>query len=78
MDRGGQVFYVYNRVDTIDQKFLSYKNWCLKQYWICSWSNEWKFSLKNLMDFIEGVYDVLVATTIIETGVDISTSILFH
>ena len=32
-----------------------------------------EIQLENtLMDFIEGVYDVLVATTIIETGVDIS------
>ena len=31
IDRGGQVFYVYNRVDTIDQKCQNCKSWFLKQ-----------------------------------------------
>ena len=29
---------------------------------------------KNMLDFIKGAYDVLIATTIIESGIDISNA----
>lgn len=73
MDRGGQVFYVYNRVDTIDQKVSELQELVPEASIGFVHGQMSEIQLENtLMDFIEGVYDVLVATTIIETGVDIS------
>src|SRR5690554_5420158 len=39
-----------------------------------SWSNGWKKLEKIMMDFINHEYDVLLATTIIESGIDISNA----
>lgn len=73
IDRGGQVFYVYNRVDTIDQKVSELQELVPEASIGFVHGQMSEIQLENtLMDFIEGVYDVLVATTIIETGVDIS------
>ena len=73
MDRGGQIFYVYNRVDTIDQKVAELQELVPEASIGFVHGQMSEIQLENtLMDFIDGVYDVLVATTIIETGVDIS------
>ena len=73
IDRGGQVFYVYNRVDTIDQKVSELQELVPEASIGFVHGQMSEIQLENtLMDFIDGVYDVLVATTIIETGVDIS------
>lgn len=73
LDRQGQVFYVYNRVDNIEQKVAELQELLPEASigFVHGQMNE--IQLENtLLDFIDGVYDVLVATTIIETGVDIS------
>lgn len=73
MDRGGQIFYVYNRVDTIDQKVAELQELVPEASIGFVHGQMSEIQLENtLMDFIDGAYDVLVATTIIETGVDIS------
>lgn len=73
MDRGGQVFYVYNRVDTIDQKVAELAELVPEASIGFVHGQMTEVQLENtLLDFIAGSYDVLVATTIIETGVDIS------
>lgn len=73
MDRGGQVFYVYNRVDTIDKKVSELSELVPEASIGFVHGQMTEIQLENtLLDFIAGVYDVLVATTIIETGVDIS------
>jgi transcription-repair coupling factor (superfamily II helicase) len=38
-------------------------------YW--AWANGRKATGKNVLDFMEGKYDVLVSTTIVESGVDV-------
>lgn len=73
MDRGGQVFYVYNRVETIEQKVADLQELVPEASIGFVHGQMSEIQLENtLFDFIDGVYDVLVATTIIETGVDIS------
>lgn len=73
MDRGGQIFYVYNRVETIDQK-VSELHELVPEVRIGFVHGQMsEVMLENtLLDFLNGDYDVLVATTIIETGIDIS------
>lgn len=79
--RGGQVYYVYNRVNTIvemtntiaglvPQARVSFAHGQMKER-----------ELEAIMyDFINGDIDVLVTTTIIETGLDISNvnTIIIH
>ncbi|MFV8212332.1 transcription-repair coupling factor [Streptococcus pluranimalium] len=73
IDRGGQAFYVYNKVDTIEQKVSELKELVPEASIGFVHGQMSEMQLENtLLDFIVGVYDVLVATTIIETGVDIS------
>ena len=73
LDRGGQVFYVYNKVDTIEQKVAELQKLVPESSIGFVHGQMSEIQLENtLLDFIAGVYDVLVATTIIETGVDIS------
>jgi len=72
MSRGGQVFYVYNRVDTIEQKVSQISELIPEARVGYIHGQLSEVQLENtLLDFINGEYDVLVATTIIETGVDI-------
>ena len=73
MARGGQVYYVYNRVNNIadiaaqiaklvPEANVAYAHGQMKEH-----------ELERIMfDFINGEIDVLVSTTIIETGLDIS------
>ncbi|WP_444811641.1 transcription-repair coupling factor [Streptococcus canis] len=73
MDRGGQVFYIYNKVDTIDKKVADLQELVPEASIGFVHGQMSEIQLENtLIDFINGDYDVLVATTIIETGVDIS------
>lgn len=73
LDRGGQVFYVYNKVDTIDQKVSELQELVPEASIGFVHGQMTEIQLENtLLDFINGTYDVLVATTIIETGIDIS------
>lgn len=73
IDRGGQVFYVYNKVDTIDKKVSKLQELVPEASIGFVHGQMSEIQLENtLMDFIDGEYDILVTTTIIETGVDIS------
>ncbi|MBF8808653.1 MAG: transcription-repair coupling factor [Enterococcus lacertideformus] len=72
MGRGGQVFYLYNRVETIEQKVEEIQELVPEARIGYAHGQMTENQLENtLFDFIEGQYDVLVTTTIIETGVDI-------
>ena len=72
LSRNGQVYYVYNRINNIAdvaaniQKLVPDAN-------VCFAHGQMKESeLERIMyDFVKGEIDVLVSTTIIETGIDI-------
>lgn len=82
MARGGQVFYLHNRVDTIERKAEEIRALVPDARVGFAHGRMTEIQLENIMlDFIEGNYDVLVTTTIIETGVDIpnaNTLIIEH
>lgn len=70
--RDGQVFYLYNRVATIEQKVEELQMLVPNARIAFAHGQMTEVQLENtLFDFIERQYDVLVTTTIIETGVDI-------
>lgn len=72
MARGGQIFYLYNRVDTIEQKVEELRYLIPGARISYAHGQMTEVQLENvLMEFINGDYDILVTTTIIETGVDI-------
>ena len=79
MARGGQVFYLYNRVETIEKKADELRALVPGCRVGVIHGQMSETTLENILyQFIEGEYDVLVTTTIIETGVDIpSVNTLF-
>jgi transcription-repair coupling factor (superfamily II helicase) len=75
VDRGGQVYYVYNRVGDIAD--VAGRIGRLVPDAVVSYAHGQmgERHLENIMqDFIEGGVDVLVSTTIVETGLDISNA----
>ncbi len=71
--RGGQVYYVYNRVRSIDEAAAHIQELVPDANVAYAHGQMDKRMLENIMvDFINGDIDVLISTTIIETGMDIS------
>ena len=71
--RGGQVYYVYNRVKSIEEVTLEVMQLVPDANIAFAHGQMSERELENIMmSFISGEIDVLVATTIIETGLDIS------
>ena len=71
--RGGQVYYVYNKVNTISDMAANIKNLVPEANVGYAHGQMKETELEKIMyDFINGEIDVLVSTTIIETGLDIS------
>ncbi len=72
VDRGGQVFFVHNRVGNIQDVAQMIRKLCPRVS-ICVGHGQMDGEeLEDiLLDFIDGRYDVLVATNIIESGLDI-------
>ncbi len=73
--RGGQVFYLYNRIETIEEKAKQLKE-MFPQLNISYIHGRMKPSQveKEILKFINKQTDILVATSIIETGIDIPTA----
>lgn len=70
--RGGQVFVIHNRVENINEIKNKIKHICPNVRAAVVHGQMDGNSIENVMfDFIQGDYDVLVATTIIESGLDI-------
>lgn len=73
--RGGQVFFVHNRVQNIGEVADMIRRLCPGVKVTIGHGQMEGEELENvMMSFIEGDYDVLVATTIIESGLDISNA----
>ncbi|MGX7419974.1 transcription-repair coupling factor [Carnobacterium gallinarum] len=72
LTRGGQVFYLYNRVETIGKKMEELQMLVPDAKIAYAHGQMTEGQLESILyQFVEGEYDVLVTTTIIETGVDI-------
>ena len=72
--REGQVFYVYNRVRDIDRKAEHIRELVPEARIAIAHGQMDEGTLEQVVvDFWEGSYDVLVCTTIIESGIDMPT-----
>ncbi len=70
--RGGQVFYLHNRVDTIESVAARLQDLVPEATFSVGHGQLGEGQLERVMtDFTAGRYDVLVSTTIIESGLDI-------
>jgi transcription-repair coupling factor (superfamily II helicase) len=72
LGRGGQVFYVYNRVEGLYERAARLAELCPSAR-ICVGHGQMAEGAleQTMLDFVEGRYDVLCATAIIESGLDI-------
>lgn len=72
LQRGGQVFFIHNRIDTLKevsgmlQRLIPDARIAIGHGQMNGDDLE-----KNILDFIEGKYDILVSTTIVENGLDV-------
>ena len=72
LSRNGQVFILYNRVQSIDEYALRIKELVPDAKIGVAHGQMSKNQLEGtLFDFIKHEYDILICTTIIETGIDI-------
>ena len=75
VSRGGQVYFVHNRLQNIQEMSGMIQRLCPGvRVAIGHGQMDGKQLEKIMMDFTEGEYDVLLATTIIESGIDISNA----
>ena len=72
LNRNGQVYFVYNRVNDIEKLYLKIKDLVPEARIEIVHGQMSPRQIENIMlDFIDGEIDILLATTIIETGMDI-------
>jgi len=75
LSRQGQVYYVYNKVQDIDEIAARIQKLVPEANVAYAHGQMREHKLESIMlDFINGDIDVLVSTTIIETGLDISNA----
>ncbi len=73
LSRNGQVFVLYNRVETIENKLRDINKLVPEARIRIAHGQMSKTELEDVMiDFINYEFDILLCTTIIETGIDIS------
>ncbi len=73
VERRGQVYYVYNRIEGIEKVRNELAEALPGVSFRVAHGRMSETELENIMlDFMSGKFDVLVSTTIIETGLDIS------
>lgn len=72
IERRGQVYFIHNRVEDIDAVADQIRLICPKARICVAHGQMEPVQLeKKILDFIDGDYDILVSTTIMENGVDI-------
>jgi transcription-repair coupling factor (superfamily II helicase) len=72
-ERGGQVFFIHNRVQNITEMAALIKGLCPDLSIGVAHGQLEGFELEQrILDFIDRAYDVLVCTNIVESGVDIA------
>ena len=72
LSRNGQVFILYNHIGEMDSQIFRIHKLVPEAKIISAHGQMKKMELENIMQkFMDGEYDVLICTTIIETGIDI-------
>ena len=75
LSRGGQVYVLYNRVQTIEMMYTRLKKLVPEARIAVGHGQMREHALEDvMMDFYEGKFDVLLCTTIIEAGLDVPTA----
>ncbi len=70
--RGGQAFFLHNRVETIDETAERLRGLCPEMSFVVAHGQLEESGLEErMLAFLRGEADVLVATSIIESGIDI-------
>jgi transcription-repair coupling factor (superfamily II helicase) len=71
-DRGGQAFFLHNRIETIDETAVRLRGLCPSMRFEVAHGQMDEGELeKRMLAFLRGDADVLVCTSIIESGIDI-------
>jgi len=71
-ERDGQAFFLHNRVETIEERAAALQQLCPKLRFLVAHGQMKEKELEERMHaFLRGDADVLVSTTIIESGIDI-------
>jgi transcription-repair coupling factor (superfamily II helicase) len=81
MARNGQIFYLYNKVDDISVVAQNISRLVPEARVVYAHGKMGRLKMEEVIqDFLDGEYDVLVSTTIIETGIDIpnANTLLIH
>lgn len=72
LSRKGQVFILYNNIEGLDRMHYKIENLVPEARIVTAHGRMTKLELENIMqDFVDYKYDILICTTIIETGIDI-------
>jgi transcription-repair coupling factor (superfamily II helicase) len=75
MKRGGQIYFIYNRVDTIDRMRDHIASLVPDARIQTAHGQMPEEMLEHvMMDFYEGDYDILLATSIVENGLDVANA----
>ena len=75
LSRGGQVYFLYNRVHSIEQFYARLRALVPEARIGVAHGQMKEHGLEDvMMDFYAGSYDVLLCTTIIESGLDVPTA----
>lgn len=75
IDRGGQVFFVYNRVQSMETMLYDLRQLVPEAVFAMANGQMSENTLEDTMlSFVEGNVDVLLCSTIIETGMDVSNA----
>ena len=72
LSRGGQVYYIHNKIEDIERVAAMVEKLVPQARVVFIHGKMAGLAIeKRMIDFISGLYDVLVSTTIIENGIDI-------
>ena len=72
LNRGGQVFFIHNRIESIQEVSKRLKEIVPRARLVVAHGQMEEEELEKIMiDFISGKFDILISTTIIENGIDI-------
>ncbi len=75
IERGGQVFFVHNRVETIDDTAEQLQALVPEASFVTAHGQMPERALEGVMQtFLDGEAQVLVTTTIVESGLDVATA----
>lgn len=70
-ERGGQLYFIHNRVETIESmQFHLQKIFPDKSIIVTHWQLHWDELEKRIIDFKQRKYDILLSSTVIENGID--------